>query len=96
VANYRREDQQKLVANMSMELKKLQEQGKIMEMDFVPGESIKSINLWELMGENRLEFEKRITSSSPHAGMSVCIRMGDKSLSKSPHNRHSGVVVYPI
>lgn len=62
------DDQQRQIAKLSSELKRLQDQGKIHDMDAMVHEHVRNISIHEFLGENRLEFNKRLSSKNFLAG----------------------------
>ncbi|XP_067932930.1 uncharacterized protein [Watersipora subatra] len=65
------EDQQRHIAKLAITLKELLDQGKVDEMDAAVAETTQHISMYQCLGENRLQFEKRISSGQPNGDETV-------------------------
>lgn len=61
-------DQQKRIAQLTVELKMLLDSGKVSEMDAVVADYVHTVSIYQCLGENRLEFFRRLSSADPLHG----------------------------
>ena len=58
------EDQNRNIAKLNS----LRDQNKLDELDVQVAEHVKSISIYQFLGEDRLQYEKRINSAQPYEG----------------------------
>lgn len=62
------DDQQRHIAKLAIDLKELQDQGKVAEMDAMVSDTVQHISMYQCLGENRMQFERRLHGDQPHLG----------------------------